>query len=201
MASGDATAIPIKNQAYRVTFPIYDTSGELVTAAGSLDSEISKDGGAFTDVSPGEATEIAASSGMYYLDLTATEMNADTVAIIVKSTGGTTTPIVLYPAEATDIPVDAVAVSGSTAAADDLEASILTVVQGTAQTGTLSTTQMTSDLSEATNDHYNGRIIIWTSGLLLNQATNITDYVGSGGLLTFTQVTDIPSNGDTFIIV
>lgn len=100
MASTDATPFPIKNQAYRVTFPILDADGDLVTAAGALDSEVSKDGGAFTDCT-NEATEIATSSGMYYLDLTATEMNADTVAIIVKSTGGKTTPIVLYPVQLT----------------------------------------------------------------------------------------------------
>jgi hypothetical protein len=100
MASGDATPFPVKNQAYRVTFPIFDADGDLVTAAGALDSEVSKDGGTFADCT-NEATEIATSSGMYYLDLTATEMNADTVAVIVKSTGGKTTPLVLYPAPVT----------------------------------------------------------------------------------------------------
>ena len=98
MAASDATPFPIKNQAYRVTFPILDADGDLVTAAGSLDSEVSKDGGTFADCT-NEATEIATSSGMYFLDLTSTEMNADTVAIIVKSTGGKTTPIVLYPVQ------------------------------------------------------------------------------------------------------
>lgn len=112
MASTDATGIPIKNQAYRVTFPILDADGDPVTAAGSLDSEISKDGGTFTDCT-NEATEIATSSGMYFLDLTSTEMNADTVAIIVKSTGGKTTPIVLYPAEAADIKANVVSWLGS----------------------------------------------------------------------------------------
>ena len=96
---------------------------------------------------------------------------------------------------------DVVAISGSTDAADRLEASAETVVTGAAQTGTLSTTQMTTDLTEATNDHYNGRIIIWTSGVLKDQATDITDYVGANGLLTFTAVTEAPSNGDTFVIV
>ena len=96
---------------------------------------------------------------------------------------------------------DAVSISGSTTAADRLEASVLTIVSGTAQTGTLSTTVMTSDLSEATDDHYNGRIIIWTSGVLQNQATDITDYSGTNGTLTYTAVTEAPSNGDTFIII
>lgn len=105
MASTDARPVPQKNVAYRLTFPILDADGDLVTAAGSLDSEISKDGGMFTDCT-NEATEIATSSGMYFLDLTSTEMNADTVAIIVKSSGGKTTPIVLYPEEAGDIRVN-----------------------------------------------------------------------------------------------
>jgi len=113
MASGDSTAIPIKEQAYRVTFPILDADGDLVTGAAGLDSEISKDGGTFADVTA-EATEIATASGMYYLDLTSGEMNADTVALIVKTTttGAKTTPIVLYPAESTDIPVNLTAIGG-----------------------------------------------------------------------------------------
>lgn len=96
---------------------------------------------------------------------------------------------------------DATALSGSTAAADNLEASAEVIIVGTAQTGTLSTTQMTTNLTEATDDHYNGRIIIWTSGVLLGQATDITAYTGATKLFTFTAVTEAPSNGDTFVIV
>jgi len=108
MASTDAKPIPQKNVAYRITFPIFDADGDLVTGATGLDSEISKDGGTFTDCS-NEATEIATSSGMYYLDLTNTEMNADTVAVIIKTStsGAKTTPIVMYPEEAGDIRVNA----------------------------------------------------------------------------------------------
>ncbi len=107
MASTDAKPVPQKNVAFRVTFPILDADGDLVTGATGLDSEVSKDGGTFADVTA-EATEIATSSGVYYLDLTSTEMNADTVAIIVKtsSVGAKTTTIVLYPEEAGDIRVN-----------------------------------------------------------------------------------------------
>lgn len=101
MASTDATPFPVKNQAYRVVFPILDADGDLVTGASSLDSEVSKDQGAFTDCT-NEATEIATNSGVYYLDLTATEMNADCVSVIVKSTEGKTTVLTLYPSEAAD---------------------------------------------------------------------------------------------------
>lgn len=114
MASTDAKPVPQKNVAYRVTFPILDADGDLVTGATGLDSEISKDGGTFADCT-NEATEIATSSGIYYLDLTSTEMDADTVAIIVKtsSSGAKTTTIVLYPEEAGDIRVNVTAFGGT----------------------------------------------------------------------------------------
>jgi hypothetical protein len=114
MASTDAKPVPQKNVAYRVTFPIFDADGDLVTGAAGLDSEISKDGGTFADCT-NEATEIATSSGMYYLDLTSTEMNADTVAIIVKTStvGAKTSAMVMYPEEAGDIRVNVTAYGGT----------------------------------------------------------------------------------------
>ena len=120
MASTDARPQPLKNTAYRVTFPILDADGDPVSGAAGLDSEVSKDGGTFADCT-NEATEIATSSGIYYLDLTSTEMNADTVAIIVKTStsGAKTTPIVLYPAEATDIPVNVTGWNGTAVATPD----------------------------------------------------------------------------------
>jgi hypothetical protein len=103
MASSDAKPVPIKNQAFRLTFGIYKNDGTLITGATGLDSEVSKDAGTFTDATS-EATEIATSSGVYYLDLTSSEMNADTVAILVKSTstGAVPVTITMYPAEAGD---------------------------------------------------------------------------------------------------
>jgi hypothetical protein len=91
---------PKRAAAFTVTFPIYDADGDLVTAAASLDSEVSKDSGTFTDVSPGEATEIATSSGIYTLALSATEMTADIVATITKTgTAGAKTAVnVMYTA-------------------------------------------------------------------------------------------------------
>lgn len=99
MAAGDAKPIPIKNAAYRVTFPLFDADGDLVTggASDTPDTERSIDQGTFADCS-NEMIEIATNSGMYYLDLNASEMNGDTIAIIAKTaTAGTkTTPLVLY---------------------------------------------------------------------------------------------------------
>ena len=114
MASTDARPVPQKNVAYRVTFPILNNTGALVSGAAGLDSEVSKDGGTFADCT-NEATEIATSSGVYFLDLTSTEMNADTVAIIVKTstTDAKTTVLVMYPEEAGDIRVNVTAFGGT----------------------------------------------------------------------------------------
>ena len=97
--------------------------------------------------------------------------------------------------------VDVGALGGDAAALANLAESAGTMVTGAAVTGTLSTTQMSTDLTEATDDHYNGRVIIWTSGVLQDQATNITDYDGTTKVLTFTAVTEAPSDTNTFIIV
>jgi len=79
-----------------LVFPIYDADGDLVTGAADLDSEISKDGGAFADVTA-EATEIG-TSGIYSLALAQAEINADYIVTITKTTttGAKTAVNVVY---------------------------------------------------------------------------------------------------------
>ena len=75
------------------------------------------------------------------------------------------------------------------------------IIQGTA-TGTPTTTTMpASALAEDTDDHYNGRVIIWTSGLLLGQPAEITDYDGGTRTFTYAATTSAAIAADTFIIV
>lgn len=103
MAATDASPWPIKGQAFRVSFDLRLNTGALNTGAAGLDSEVSKDAGTFSDCT-NEATEIATSSGHYYLDLTSTEMTADTVVVQVKSstTNAVTQTLVLYPVSITE---------------------------------------------------------------------------------------------------
>lgn len=147
MASSDATPIAIKNQAYRVVFPIWDADGDVVTGATGLDSEISKDQGTFADCT-NEATEIATASGIYYLDLTSTEMNADNVAIIIKTStvGAKTTVLSIYPAEASDIKVNVVQINSVTAATPGASGGILIsgTNSGTTTLGALTVTGATT---------------------------------------------------------
>jgi len=59
------------------------------------------------------------------------------------------------------------------------------------------------DITEGTDDHYKGRIIIFTSGALTGQAASITAYSAVGGIgqFTVTTMTDAPANNNTFIII
>ena len=101
---------------------------------------------------------------------------------------------------------DALALNGQTAAAANLERSASVIIRGTVDTAGLTPTVAlfeADDIVEATADHYNGRIVIFTSGALTGQATDITDYalVSGRGRFTVTAMTEAPGDGDTFVIV
>ena len=110
-----------------------------------------------------------------------------------------------------DTVVDAIKVVtdalGATAAAN-LALAAGVMVPATVDTATNSHTPTTTefqadDVTEATADHFNGRVIIFTSGTVKDQATSISDYVAVGGIGQFTVValTEAPLNNDTFIIL
>lgn len=207
MASTDALPHPRKNAAYRLTFPIYKNDGTLIAGATGLDSEVSKDGGTFADAT-NEATEIATSSGVYYLDLTSTEMNADTVAVVVKSssTGATPPVIVLYPQEAGDIRADVNSVNGSTAGASSLGKTSAAMKECTVtDTGfTPTTTQFeVGEITASATDHYVGSLVIFTSGTLADQRARVTasSLVSGRTRLTVTTLTSAPANGVTLVLV
>jgi len=180
-SANDAHPYPIYNARYRVVFPILDADGDLVTGAASLDSEASQDTGTFADCT-NEATEIATSSGMYFLDLISTELDTKSTAVIVKTAtaGAKTTALVLYP---TRLPV---------------------IRTGTAQAGAASTVTLDSGAS-ATDDFYNGCFVNITNNSpanALGQARRIIDYVGSTKVATVegTWGTN-PSSASTFEIL
>lgn len=84
MAATDAIVFPVKNQAYRVYFTVRDSTGAVITSWTSPTAVVTKDGGA-TASSTNTPTEIG-TSGLGYLDLTATEMNAYSTTIKVSVT-------------------------------------------------------------------------------------------------------------------
>jgi hypothetical protein len=112
----------------------------------------------------------------------------------------------VFDAATDEVSADVVKINGSASAAIRQQLAADQILPGTVDTAsfTPSTTQFEADdITEPTADHYNGRIIIFTSGALIGQATDITDYekVGSNGRFTVTAITEAPANDSTFIIL
>ncbi len=97
-------------------------------------------------------------------------------------------------------------INSSEVAAENLAISAAAMATGNAQAGTLTTSQMTTNLASAITNVYAGRVIVFTSGGNLGRAALITAYTVSGGKLTFVAynnlpITVAPSPGDSFIII
>lgn len=75
------------------------------------------------------------------------------------------------------------------------------IVSTVAEDAGNSTTQFKTNLTEATNDHYNGRNVIFRSGALIGQASDITDYDGGSKIIYVTALTEEPTAGAEFEII
>jgi hypothetical protein len=181
VAAGDAHPFVIYNARYRAVFPIRDNDGDLVTGAAALDSEASQDQGTFADCT-NEATEIATASGLYYLDLIATELDTKCTAVIVKTTttDAKTTALILHPRR---FPV---------------------LRTGTAQAGAATTITLDATAS-AIDDFYRGMYVNITNDSPANargQARRIISYVGSTKVATVEAAWGTnPSSASTFEIL
>ncbi len=159
----------------RFTFPVpyLDADGDP-TDPTTPDTEVSKDGAAFADMTE-EVTTISGSNGMGYVTLTGDETNCTLLAVAAKVASGP----------------KATLLRGSTRTFPSIRT-------GTAQAGAAGTITLDSSAS-AVDDYYVGCIVKTTggtgggggSGSLGNQARMITDYVGS------TKVATIEPNWET----
>jgi hypothetical protein len=101
---------------------------------------------------------------------------------------------------------DMAQINGAATSAARLATSTAAMLPGTVDTGANAATTTyfeADDITEATADHFVGRVVIFTSGALDKQATVITDYalVGANGAFTVQALTEPPSNNGTFLIV
>lgn len=153
-------------------------SGQPTTGI-SADSELSQDQGTFADAT-NEATEIATASGIYYLDLIATETDNTSVTVQVKAgAGNRTTVIPLMPRRLPVIRTGTCA-SGNTAV----------IVLDAAAAGQ--------------DDYYNGCYINITNNTptnALGQCRKILDYTGSTRECSVATLGTAPTSGSTFEIL
>lgn len=77
----------------------------------------------------------------------------------------------------------------------------LGIITGVVQTGTLSVTQCTTDLTGYLNDQLIRGVIVFTSGAADGERSPILDYEQTNGRITYAAIQQAPANGDTFKIV
>lgn len=104
------------------------------------------------------------------------------------------------------VPSNLKQINSNATAAVQLALSAGVILSGTVSSAVASPTTTVfaaADIAEATADHYNGRVVLFTSGALIGQATAIVDFarVSSEGQFTVVALTEAAANGDTFIIV
>jgi hypothetical protein len=106
MAATDASTFPVKGQAYRVTGVVINaTTGNPITGGlTGIASTVSKDGGAFASTT-NAASEIG-TTGYFTVDLTASEMNANTVCVQVacSNTNAVYWKVVIIPVVLDELP-------------------------------------------------------------------------------------------------
>ena len=163
----------------------FATNSDWTPQAG--DVQISKDGGSLSNI----GTLPTYTNGFWEFQFTSAELTAANIVVSIVDSA----------TKAVEDDAFVVETYGNVSALHTTENMSGSITKGQAQTGTLSTTQMTTDLTEATNDHYNGKTLIFMSGNLLGQATSVTDYDGGTKMLTYIAITEAPTNGDDFVLV
>ncbi len=153
----------------------------------AADTQISKDGGSQGNL----ATAPSYVNGAWQFEFTVAELTAKVICISVVDSA----------TKAVEDQFIIVETYGHIDAMHWAENMAAGIPYSTALTGTLSVTQMTTNLTEVTDEHYNGQTLIFLSGNLAGQKTDVTDYDGASKMLTFTTITEIPANGDKFVLV
>lgn len=95
---------------------------------------------------------------------------------------------------------DARRVNNDATAGQQLQRGALGIMSGQAVAGTLSTTQMTTNLTLAHPDLLKDRSVIWRTGTLAGCSKRITGST-TGGLLSYEQTPVPPGSGDAFDVV
>jgi len=100
------------------------------------------------------------------------------------------------------IDVNIVRIDGVTAGVTGLQKSSDTIENSTAKSGVLTVNDMTTNLTELDDDHYNGLVVKFVTGNLRRQGAIISDYDGTTKKISFEDsLTEAPADGDEFVIL
>jgi hypothetical protein len=182
----------------------------------TLTITLSKDGGAFSSVSP---TVTERGNGWYSVALSTA--HTDTLGDLAMHLTGTGSVgdwkahvVAELPGFLSATGIDQIydeAMSGHTTAGtfgDQFRAHLagvqkIVVAAGSSTTSIVlnSSTGVDGAAPSASDDVYNGRVLMFITGACAKQATSVSDYVGSTKTLTVVALTTAPSAGDQAILV
>jgi hypothetical protein len=206
----DADAItPFLGSGTVVVANVFDS---LVSGSDKLEIDVNQAGGSAVTATSGvldvNAKQISASSAAADSLEAAIDTSNNLVKTDVLRINGDATAaanLESYTNGSANIPADVVKIDGDANAADRLEfmmdASPSFTIDDAAFDPT--TTAFESSATEATADHFNGRLVLFVDGNLEGQQKSITDYALSGGRGKFTvaALTEAPDQGDRFIVI
>lgn len=175
MASTDGGRC-IRNAPYRAVFALRDTNNNAATNFANPSAQISVDSGTAAAVAA-TPTEIASSTGLGYVDLTAAEMTFTYQAQIVVDASGQTVPAFLF-------------LTGEPC-----------LDSGVIQENLTSTTTKLRASASSQDDLYNGAVIELVRGTGAGAVRTITDYVGSSKTITIDRAWDVSPGTSTVYII
>ena len=192
-----------------VTFPAASTVATTTGAVGSVTGAVGSVTG-HTNQTGDSFAIVNGSAGLVAIDTVVDAIKAVTDALpdagALTTLQADTDDIQTRLPDALDggaIKADLLSISGSTTAADNLEASMVSVLPFTV-TGTPTSTEVAATgLTALTggDDVLIGRVIVMTSGNAIYEAARITDYDDATGAMTVTTMAITPSASDTGVIV
>ena len=172
----------IRGQAYRLFLALPSQSNPLTMQSNptlaSGDAKVSKDGGSLANLTTLPAVT-PASSKLVQVDLSATEMDADNVSIVLSDASG---------AEWCDTVVN-------------IQPSSLGLCGSVNDAGATTTVFITT-LTGYGDDFFNGAFLLFTDGTLQGQSRKISDYTSATGSITLASaLTAAPANSTPFLIL
>lgn len=165
---------------------------------------------------PAAALAIMSGATAFQISIAAGIIQADLAAILATALTETTGGFLaagfkkLYDVSSpvgtlNSMPADVLKLNSSATAAANLakSASVIPVLTVDATVAPTTTVFETSGVTEAAADHYQGRVIIFTSGTLIRQAREIINSALVSGRTRFTlnAFTSAPAGSDEFVIV
>jgi hypothetical protein len=187
----------VYNTATTIYFPLVDAgtadfeSTPVTHATG--DATISIDGGSFNNTGSGFSH---VGKGIYSLPLTAAETTGGVIVVAIIDQTAT-------KAWEDQCVIVNTNLSGHIEGGQSIIIGEVDTATFTATTTALEGFRLFPNVTEETTaDHYNGRLLTFTSGVNLGQQTDITDYVlaNSKEKFTYSTLTGAPGDGDRYII-